>query len=145
MPAAWGVAPDAARVAPWPARARGCSATRGSAGNAVPAGPRGEATTRGPRHAARSARRCDGAAATEAAEREGRVQLAVRAVRLSLGRCPESGLGQGLLAAQAELLADVASAAVSRLAGFEAGAIRAALRAWGEWAEWADRQAQPAS
>ncbi|CAK0836685.1 unnamed protein product, partial [Prorocentrum cordatum] len=51
----------------------------------------------------------------------------------------------GLQEAQAEMLADVSSAAVFRLSNFESGTLRTALRVRGQWAEWAGRQGQPAT
>ena len=147
VPTAWAVARDVARVTPWLVPAHGIGAEGRSTGAAAPAVSAGAAAGKGrePTAARRGRPRRCAAVATEAAEREGRVQLAVSAVRVSLEWRPESGLGQGLQEAQAEMLADVSSAAVSRLSNFEAGTLRAALRVWGQWAEWAGRQGQPAA
>ncbi|CAK0824457.1 unnamed protein product, partial [Prorocentrum cordatum] len=150
VPTAWAVARDVARVTPWLVPAHGiCAEGRfgGAAAAAAPAVSAGAAAGkgRGPTAARRGRPRRCAAVATEAAEREGRVQLAVSVVRVSLEWRPESGLGQGLQEAQAEMLADVSSAAVFRLSNFEAGTLRTALRAWGQWAEWAGRQGQPAT
>ncbi|CAK0865643.1 unnamed protein product, partial [Prorocentrum cordatum] len=150
VPTAWAVARDVARVTPWLVPAHGiCAEGRfgGAAAAAAPAVSAGVAAGkgRGPTAARRGRPRRCAAVATEAAEREGRVQLAVSAVRVSLEWRPESGLGQGLQEAQAEMLADVSSAAVFRLSNFEAGTLRTALRVWGQWAEWAGRQGQPAT
>ncbi|CAK0869896.1 unnamed protein product, partial [Prorocentrum cordatum] len=149
VPTAWAVARDVARVTPWLVPAHGiCAEGRfgGAAAAAAPAVSAGAAAGkgRGPTGRRGRPRRC-AAVATEAAEREGRVQLAVSVVRVSLEWRPESGLGQGLQEAQAEMLADVSSAAVFRLSNFEAGTLRTALRVWGQWAEWAGRQGQPAT
>ncbi|CAK0807811.1 unnamed protein product [Prorocentrum cordatum] len=150
VPTAWAVARDVARVTPWLVPAHGiCAEGRfgGAAAAAAPAVSAGAAAGkgRGPTAARRGRPRRCAAVATEAAEREGRVQLAVSAVRVSLEWRPESGLGQGLQEAQAEMLADVSSAAVFRLSNFESGTLRTALRVWGQWAEWAGRQGQPAT
>ncbi|CAK0867652.1 unnamed protein product [Prorocentrum cordatum] len=150
VPTAWAVARDVARVTPWLVPAHGiCAEGRfgGAAAAAAPAVSAGAAAGkgRGPTAARRGRPRRCAAVATEAAEREGRVQLAVSVVRVSLEWRPESGLGQGLQEAQAEMLADVSSAAVFRLSNFEAGTLRTALRVWGQWAEWAGRQGQPAT